>query len=77
MPFFEITDDRGVVKEIPVILGPSGEDAYDLAVSGGFSGSRKQFGDRMCAMANPYEIGAIYYSTVSTSPSSLFGGNWT
>jgi hypothetical protein len=31
---------------------------------------------RLCDAPNPYPVGAIYISTVSTSPASLFGGSW-
>ena len=32
---------------------------------------------RKCDMPNPYPVGAIYMSTKSTSPASLFGGTWS
>lgn len=31
---------------------------------------------RLCDAPDPYPVGAIYISTVSTSPASLFGGSW-
>lgn len=31
---------------------------------------------RLCDVPNPYPIGSVYISTVSTSPAQLFGGSW-
>lgn len=32
---------------------------------------------RKCDVPNPFPVGAIYMSTKSTSPATLFGGSWT
>lgn len=31
---------------------------------------------RLCDVPNPYPVGSVYISTVSTSPAQLFGGSW-
>lgn len=73
-----IKDNNGIEKIIPYIRGADGQTAYKLASSKGFPGSEPELNRNLAGMDNPYySIGSVYYSTVSTSPASLFGfGTW-
>ena len=77
MGLITIIDNNNKVKNIPYIRGTDGQEAYDLALDNGFFGSQAIFNKNLAGMDNPYyPIGAVYLSTSSTSPATLFGGTW-
>ena len=79
MNLLRIKDNNGIYKSIPCIRGTDGQEAYGLAVSNGFVGTQAKFNENLAGMDNPYyPVGAVYISTSSTSPASVFGfGTWT
>lgn len=89
-PVIHLTIPRGDVGRIEnlTINGKTPDSAGNVALtaedvgalpSGGTASDSSKLGGKSLAqiMLEIYPVGAIYTSTVATSPASLFGGEWT
>lgn len=73
----KLRDKYGTIYEPSVLHGKTAETIYDCAKAGGSTETEAAFMTRFARSLNPYPVGAIYISNLSTSPASLFGGSWT
>ena len=73
----DVTLDAGDVGARPASWTPTAEQVGALA-SGGTAVNASKFGGNTWAqmLTAVYPVGAVYLSTSSTSPASLFGGTW-
>lgn len=79
MSFFLIKDKNSITREIPIIQADGGKSVYSYAQDGGLNPSQISEADlkqRLVGLGNPYQVGAIYLSTVEISPGQQFGGTW-